>query len=75
MASDHSHPIQEYARVVREKNLLKLRLLSVDRQLATAGGAWKSDLEETRLSIIEAMLALEEEGEGYLLLMRKDCPT
>lgn len=73
MASDHSHPIQEYARIVREKNLLKLRLLSVDRQLATASGAWKSFLEETRLSIIEAMLSLDEEGETYLLLMRKDC--
>ncbi|GAA3072946.1 hypothetical protein GCM10010520_20250 [Rhizobium viscosum] len=73
MPSDHSHPLKEYARVVREKNLLKLRLLSIDRQLATASGTWKSYLEEARLSVIEAMLALEEEGEGYLLLMRKDC--
>ncbi|MBE1509690.1 hypothetical protein [Rhizobium viscosum] len=52
---------------------MKLRLLSIDRQLATASGTWKSYLEEARLSVIEAMLALEEEGEGYLLLMRKDC--
>lgn len=72
MPSDHSYPLKEYARIVREKNLLKLRLLSVDRQLATAGGAWKTFLEETRLSVIEAMLALDEEGEAYLLLMRKD---
>ncbi|XAZ25239.1 hypothetical protein LVY75_18950 [Sinorhizobium sp. B11] len=54
---------------------MKLRLLSVERQLATAGGAWKSFLEETRLTIIEAMLSLDEEGEGYLLLMRKDGPA
>lgn len=73
MAPDHSIPLQEYARIVREKNLLKLRLLSVDRQLASASGAWKSFLEETRLSVMEAMLSLDEEGEGYLLLMRKDC--
>ena len=75
MSSDHSHPLQEYARIVRQKNLLKLRLLSVERQLATAGGARKSFLEETRLTIIEAMLSLEEEGEAYLLLMRKDGPA
>lgn len=73
MAPDHSLPLQEYARIVREKNLLKLRLLSVDRQLASASGAWKSFLEETRLSVMEAMLSLDEEGESYLLLMRKDC--
>ncbi|MBB3440510.1 MULTISPECIES: hypothetical protein [unclassified Rhizobium] len=54
---------------------MKLRLLSVERQLATAGGARKSFLEETRLTIIEAMLSLEEEGEAYLLLMRKDGPA
>ncbi len=73
MSSDHSHALQEYARIVREKNLLKLRLLSVDKQLVSAGGAWKSFLDETRLSVMEAMLALDEEGESYLLLMRKDC--
>lgn len=74
MFSDRSHLIQKYARIVRQKNLLKLRLLSIDRQLATASGAWKAFLEEARLSIIEASLELDEEGEGYILLMRKDCP-
>ncbi|MBB3661080.1 hypothetical protein FHX15_006355 [Rhizobium sp. BK650] len=72
MPSDRSYALHEYARIVRERNLLKLRLLSVDRRLASASGAWKSFLEERRLSIIEAMLSLDEEGEAYLLLMRKD---
>ena len=74
MSSNRSHLIQEYARIVREKNLLKLRLLSIDRRLTGSGGATKSHLEETRLAVLAAIQKLDEEGDGYLALMRKDCP-
>lgn len=66
-----STALREYMRVVREINVSKLLLLSIEKKLHAAGSpAHKMRLKQRRDAVEDRMRLLRQEGEDWLTRLR-----
>lgn len=70
--NDDIDPLREYMRVVRTLNIQKLRLFSLDHKIRDSYRSLQKEIYEgRRTEMLEEIQRLTEEGERYLVLIRK----
>lgn len=68
-----STALREYMRIVREINVSKLLLLSIEKKLRAAGSpAHKIRLKQRRDAVKDRMRILRQEGEDWLRKLRRE---